>query len=127
MVGPVLVLVVTAAVVFLARDGDPAREAAPAAPDPRPPVTTQLGVFVGAEPERVHAFEDWLGQDVAYVVDFFSRQTWSDIAQPQSHIDTWKDQPFRKVYSVRNRPRFRPAPTPVAACSAPRRISPESY
>jgi hypothetical protein len=94
--GLVVGLVVTA-VVFRGRDRDVV--AAPPS-DPRPAVTTQLGVFTGAEPERVQAFEEWLGRDVAYVVDFSSRQTWTDIAQPQAQIDTWKDLPYRKVYSV---------------------------
>ena len=97
--GLVVVLVVVVTLVLRSRDGG--EQTAPAVvPDARPLVSTQLGVFVGAEPEKVQAFDDWLGRDVAYVVDFSDRETWSDIAAPQAQIDTWKDEPYRKVYSV---------------------------
>jgi glycosyl hydrolase family 26 len=96
----VVVLLAVATVVFLTR-GEKETGSNPAArPDARPPVTTELGVFAGAEPEKVEAFNDWLGHDVAYVMDFSNRQTWADIAAPQSLIDTWKDLPYRKVYGL---------------------------
>jgi hypothetical protein len=57
-------------------------------------------VFVGAEPHKVEAFNDWLGRDVTYVIDFSDRVTWEDIAAPQTMIDTWKDLPYRKVYGL---------------------------
>jgi hypothetical protein len=68
--------------------------------DTRPSVTTELGVFVGAEPERVEEFNQWLGRDVSYVVDFPDRETWADIAKPRDKISTWKNQPYRKVYGL---------------------------
>jgi hypothetical protein len=95
--GLVVVLVVVA---LLLRPGDADRTKVAVVPDARPLVSTQLGVFVGAEPEKVHAYDAWLGRDVAYVVDFSDRETWADIAAPQTQIDTWKDEPYRKVYSV---------------------------
>ena len=98
VVGLVVTLVTAAVVVLLVRGDEPAGETA--APDTRPLVTTQLGVFVGAEPSRVQEFEAWLGRDVAYAVDFSDRQTWADIAQPQERIDAWKDASYRKVYSL---------------------------
>lgn len=70
------------------------------APDNRPPVTTQLGVFRGTDPQAVGEFSSWLGRDVNYAVDFSGRSTWQDIAEPQQLIDTWKGQPYRMVYSL---------------------------
>lgn len=96
----VAVLLAVAMAVFMTR-GEQEPGSPPAAlSDARPLVDTKLGVFVGAEPERVEAFNDWLGRDVAYVVDFSSRQTWADIAAPQAQIDTWKDLPYRKAYGL---------------------------
>ncbi len=111
----VLVLAATAVMQLLGQkdSGDASTAATPtaaaptaAAPtatapaDARPPVDTQMGIFVGADPNLVREFTDWLGRDVPYVVDFSSRQNWAQIAEPQHQIDTWKDQPYRKVFSL---------------------------
>jgi hypothetical protein len=90
----VLITALAAAVLIRITDDDPAP------PDTRPPVTTQLGVFRGNDPQQVSQFGDWLGRKVDYAVDFPPRQTWADISQPQPAIDTWKGLPYRVVYSI---------------------------
>jgi hypothetical protein len=84
----------------------PAVVRTPAVP-PTPRVRTdgaadrvRLGVFRGTDPASVRAFESWLGADVPYALDFSSRATWSDIADPDYMIDAWRGSGRRMVYSV---------------------------
>lgn len=60
----------------------------------------KLGVFRGTSTENVRSFEQWLGRDVDYVVDFSSRGTWHEIANPTYMIDEWRNSDHRMVYSV---------------------------
>jgi hypothetical protein len=90
--GLILILAVTVS-VFVSREPS-------AAPDARPPVETQLGVFRGTDPAQVKGFEAWLGRDVDYAVDFSARATWADIAAPQYLLDAWQGTPYRQVYSA---------------------------
>lgn len=60
----------------------------------------RLGVFRGTEPAQVRAFERWLGADVPYALDFSSRDSWRDIADPEYMIEAWQGSGRRMVYSV---------------------------
>src|SRR5262245_41322273 len=40
------------------------------------------GVFVGTSTQDADAYQKWFGQDVGLVVDFSSRSTWKEIANP---------------------------------------------
>jgi hypothetical protein len=64
----------------------------------------KLGVFVGTSRTKVNEFGNWLGRDPDYVVDFSSRSTWSDIANPAYMIDHWRGSGYQMVYSVALRP-----------------------
>lgn len=98
--GFVVLLVAIAAVVFFVQRGDSGGGGETAALDTRPLVTTQLGVFRGTSPDKVREFGEWLGRDVTYAMDFSLRQTFADIAQPQTQIDIWKGHPYRMVYAL---------------------------
>nr|WP_269328717.1 glycosyl hydrolase [Kineosporia babensis] len=60
----------------------------------------KLGVFRGTSPGQVRAFGHWLDRDVQYVVDFSSRTTWNEIADPEHMLRTWQGQGYRMVYGV---------------------------
>ncbi|GLY27653.1 glycosyl hydrolase [Kineosporia sp. NBRC 101731] len=60
----------------------------------------KFGVFKQTSADEVAAYEQWLGADVSYVVDFSARETWDNIADPQYLLDEWKDTPYRLVYAV---------------------------
>ncbi|HST82488.1 MAG TPA: hypothetical protein VLL08_12200 [Kineosporiaceae bacterium] len=64
----------------------------------------KLGVFVGTSRTKVNDFGNWLGRDPDYVVDFSSRSTWSDIANPAYMINHWQGSGYQMVYSVALRP-----------------------
>jgi hypothetical protein len=107
--GIIVVLIIAlggAAALFRARDhtnsapeGHPS-PAARATPDTRAPVTTQLGVFRGDDPEQVKEYGDWLGRDVNDAETFSFRANWKQIAEPQAQLETWKGSPYRLVYAV---------------------------
>lgn len=60
----------------------------------------QTGVFVGTEPDTADAYQDWLGADLDLVVDFPSRGSWAEIADPDYMIQAWKNRGYRPVYSI---------------------------
>lgn len=47
------------------------------------------GVFRGTDPERVEAYEAWLGRPVDVVVDFPARDSWRDISRPDYLLEAW--------------------------------------
>ncbi|MCE0536592.1 hypothetical protein LWF15_13850 [Kineosporia rhizophila] len=61
---------------------------------------TKFGVFRQTSADNVEAYQQWLGADVEYVVDFSARGTWDNIANPQYLFDEWADTPYRLVYGV---------------------------
>lgn len=80
---------------------DPVGDAALSGPIPQRTVPQlQTGVFVGTEPDTADAYADWLGSDLDLVVDFSSRQTWDEIADPAYMIEAWQHTGYRPVYSV---------------------------
>jgi len=60
----------------------------------------KLGVFLGTSPSGVRQFGKWLGRDPEYAVDFSTRDTWNDIANPAYTINSWRGSGYRMVYSV---------------------------
>jgi hypothetical protein len=96
--GVLVVVLVIAAAVYFTRDRI---ELAPEDQvDNRPAVTAKVGVFRGTDVPEVQAFQDWLGRDVDYVVDFSTRATWAEITQPVYMIEAWKGTGYRPVYSM---------------------------
>lgn len=59
-----------------------------------------LGVFRETQRERVDEYEAWLGCRVDYVVDFPSRDTWLEVANPRYLLDEWEGSDRRLVLSV---------------------------
>jgi hypothetical protein len=71
-----------------------AAPAAAAATDP-------LGVYVGAaDPGGVRDFDNWLGRDVDWAMDFFAGDSWQSIEAPNWWVDAWADKPYKMIYSV---------------------------
>lgn len=62
--------------------------------------SVKLGVFVGTSASDVKSFGSWLGNQPVYAVDFSTRQTWSEIADPAYMIDKWRGSGYRMVYGV---------------------------
>lgn len=60
----------------------------------------KIGVFRGTSPWEVDQFGDWLGRDVHYAVDYSTRTTWKEIADPEWMLSTWEGSPYRMVYGV---------------------------
>lgn len=60
----------------------------------------KLGVFANTSRSNVSAFGNWLGRDPDYVIDFSSRSTWDDIANPTYMLSHWRGAGYRMVYSV---------------------------
>lgn len=60
----------------------------------------KLGVFRGTDLSEVQAFEQWQGKDVEYVIDFSTRETWEQIANPQLVLDTWRGTDYRVVHGL---------------------------
>jgi hypothetical protein len=59
-----------------------------------------VGVFRETAPKEVDAYERWLGCRVEYVLDYSSRDTWDEIANPAYLTDAWEGQRRRLVLSV---------------------------
>jgi hypothetical protein len=76
------------------------RRAHPATPHTGAAGRVKLGVFRSTSPSPVRAFESWLGRDSDYVIDFSSRETWAEIAEPDYMIDAWKGTRYRMVHSA---------------------------
>jgi hypothetical protein len=60
----------------------------------------KLGVFRGTAPNEVRAFGDWLGRPVDYAMDFSTRTSWDEVANPHAMLDTWKGSGYRMVYAT---------------------------
>jgi hypothetical protein len=92
-------LVATLGWVILQRD--PTGDAALAGPAPGRTVPSLVnGVFVGTSVKDADAYRKWFGADVSLVVDFSTRQTWNEIADPKEMINEWKGSGYRPDYSV---------------------------
>jgi hypothetical protein len=108
--------------------GQRQRAAAAAAPRPaksaltgpvsRTGATVKLGAFRGTSVSQVRSFERWLGRDVDYAVDFSSRDTWAEIADPSYMINSWRGSRYRMVYSVALLPEVEPASITAGAKGA---------
>ncbi|MBT0767439.1 hypothetical protein KIH74_00800 [Kineosporia sp. J2-2] len=60
----------------------------------------KLGVFRGTSPSEVGQFSDWLGRDVDYAVDYSTRTSWDEIANPTYMLGTWRNSGYTMVYAV---------------------------
>ena len=60
----------------------------------------KLGVFRGTSRAEVERYEEWLGRKVDYVVDFSTRDTWEQIADPQLLLTEWRDSGYRVVHGL---------------------------
>ncbi|GAB3239670.1 glycosyl hydrolase [Kineosporia babensis] len=69
------------------------------------------GVFRGTSPSAVAAFEDQLGLDMQYVVDYSPRRTWDDIANPLSMLRTWQGTEYRMVFATAMLPGIKSEPS----------------
>lgn len=60
-----------------------------------------MGVFRGSgDPASIDEFQEWLGCDVEYVVEFAARGTWDKIANPGYLVEQWRDDPRTLVLSI---------------------------
>lgn len=71
----------------------------------------KVGVFRGTSLSEVHAFEEWSGRRVDYVVDFSTRETWQDIADPQLLLREWRGTRYRVVHGLAMLPESDPTAT----------------
>ncbi|MCD5316274.1 glycoside hydrolase family 26 protein [Kineosporia babensis] len=60
----------------------------------------KVGVFRGTKPAEVGEFEEWLGRDIAYAVDYSNRDQWDDVANPTYMLQAWEGSGYRMVYGV---------------------------
>jgi hypothetical protein len=61
----------------------------------------KLGVFKGgSSPSQISQFSTWLGRDVDYAVDYSTRSTWDEIANPTYMLNNWQGSDYRMVYAV---------------------------
>ena len=67
-------------------------------PPPRAPA--RIGVFRGTDPGEVKRFEAWAGRPVDYVIDYSTRSSWADIADPELLIDAWRGTGYRVVQGL---------------------------
>ena len=103
LTGVVLVVIVglVGAGLLVIRQIDPAGRAALSGPDrPRAAVSPANGVFRGTSLADVRAYQKWFGGTVDRIVDFSTRETWADVADPQYMLDEWKGSGLLPVYSV---------------------------
>ena len=55
-----------------------------------------LGAFTwSANPGNIYAFEEWLGRDIQYVLDFIGKENWYSISEPSWLSDEWKKTKFK--------------------------------
>lgn len=60
----------------------------------------RMGAYVGTDENLYQDFEKWWGRDLKYAVDFGSRDTWEQIANPSAVLNEWKDGKYRLVMAV---------------------------
>jgi hypothetical protein len=107
----VVALAVAAALVWRSR-GD-SRELEGVTP---PPATApaKAGVFRGTSLSEVKRYETWLGRPVDYVVDFSTRDTWQQIADPELLVKEWAGSGYRVVHGLAMLPDQDPSATMAA-------------
>lgn len=68
----------------------------------RPVVSTfPIGVYRGSHPERISAYESWLGASVDYALEFWGRGAdWRRIDDPGWVARRWQGQDVKVVYSI---------------------------
>lgn len=59
-----------------------------------------LGVFRGTSTSELSDFADWLGREPSYAVDYSTRASWDQIANPTYMLSSWQDSGYRMVYAV---------------------------
>ncbi len=97
----VVLLVLAVGVGYWLWQRDPVGDKATSGPIPArtvPPLKN--GVFVGTDPKAADAFAQWFGSDVKLVVDFSTRATWPEIANPDYMLKAWHKSGYRPVYSI---------------------------
>jgi hypothetical protein len=104
----VISLAVVAALVWRSR-GDSRELEGVAAPPATSPA--KVGVFRGTSLPEVKAYEEWLGRPMDYVVDFSTRDTWQQIADPQLLITEWAGTGYRVVHGLAMLPEEDPSAT----------------
>ncbi|MBT0767438.1 hypothetical protein KIH74_00795 [Kineosporia sp. J2-2] len=96
-----VLMVLVAAVGYWLYQRDPVGDAALSGPVPeRSAQTLKNGVFVGTSADDADAFARWFGADVDLVVDFSTRDTWEEIANPGYMLEEWHGSGYRPVYSI---------------------------
>ncbi|WP_285623118.1 glycosyl hydrolase [Kineosporia sp. NBRC 101677] len=60
----------------------------------------KVGVFRGTSAAEVQKFGEWLGRDVDYAMDFSTRTSWDEIANPHYMLEAWKGSGYRMVYAT---------------------------
>ncbi len=102
--GVVVAVLALVGVLFAVTQGGGDDESeAPAAGASSPAVAdngTKFGVFRQTSAADVETYQEWLGADIDYVVDFSARGNWDNIANPQYLFDEWRDTRYRLVYGV---------------------------
>ena len=107
----VAALVAAALVVRHVRGDGRALEGVPPAGSSSAP---KVGVFRGTSLSEVKTYEQWLGRPVDYVVDFSSRDTWQQIADPELLLSEWRDSGYRVVHGLAMLPEKDPSATMAA-------------
>ena len=76
----------------------------------------KLGVFKGgSSPSQVNQFSSWLGRDADYAVDYSTRSTWDEIANPTYMLSAWRNSGYRMVYAVAMLPTAKSSHATLAA------------
>ncbi len=75
----------------------------------------KLGVFTGTSVSSTNSFASWLGRKPAYAIDYSTRTTWSEIANPDWMLGVWKDSGYRMVYGVAMLPTAKGDKSTIAA------------
>lgn len=110
LAGMIVAAIAATAVAGCSATSDPVGSSQPDNPDsgvartadcePRPGAA-DLGVFRGSgDPAPVDEFEQWLGCDVEYVIEFTHRATWEEIATPGYMTQQWDGDPRRLVVAL---------------------------
>jgi hypothetical protein len=88
LLGAILLLLLLAVLVFASLVRDERERAS-------------YGAYVGPfRPATVAEFEEWLGRDLGWALDFLDASNWSSIAAPREWAEAWNDSPYRVVYSI---------------------------
>jgi hypothetical protein len=98
-VAAVLVAALVAAAVVVWRPWEDSRELEGVVP-PAASSPAKIGVFRGTSKSEVQRYEQWLGRKVDYVIDFSTRDTWDQIANPELLLSEWRDSGYRIVHGL---------------------------